>query len=421
MFNKRTLAVIKRELREKLFSRTFIVMTLLIPIFLFAFLAMQTFSLTFQGNGNANLEIISESPQINDALQKSFSDLQLVKDGIIKVKYSSMSKSGFHKNLDNFKNDLLGDKLTGIVFISDSALQNKRIEYYSKNPNNNSLFNKIKEPLNKALIDVHFKEQNLTEEQLAFARIGVDFSGFKITADQNVKHAGYGNTIVAFLFSFLLYFCLMFLGTMVMRSVVQEKNNRIVEVLLSSVSSTELMVGKIIGNSITGLVQMFIWLLPLIAIISTSWFILPADLTLSISMNFVFYFLINYLIGLTTFLGLFTSVGAIFDNEQDSQSGMWPIMILIMIPFFISISLINNPENPVARFASLIPFASIIVMPTRMTIIDVPNIEIILSFLINVIVMFLIFPFAGKIYRVGVLMTGKKPKWSEVVKWVKAK
>ena len=421
MFNRRTLAIIKRELREKLFSRAFILMTLLVPIFLFAILGMQTFFISMGGDTKANIEIISETPQLTGALVKSFQEQNDVKTGNLKVSFSTGTKSEFDTRLNSLKKDILNDKLTGIVFIPDSALKDKKIEYFSKNPNNTSLFNRIKQPINKALIEVYFTGQNLSEAQISFARASVDFNGFRISADKEIHQEGIGNTIVAFLFTFLLYFSLILLGTMIMRSVVQEKNNRIVEVLLSSASSTELMVGKILGNSITGVVQMFIWLLPLMAIISTSWFILPEELTLSITMGNIVFVLFNYFIGLITFLGLFASVGSIFDNDQDAQSGVWPVTILIMIPFFISLSLNDNPGNTIAKIASMFPFASIIVMPARIAITDVPAIQIVISILVSIATMLAIFPIAGKIYRVGVLMTGKKPKWSEVVKWLKVK
>ncbi len=419
MFNKRTLAIIKRELREKLFSRTFIVMTLLVPVFLFGVLGIQTFVIAFGGNTKSNIEIVSPSPEIIDAMQKTFAEPDFANNKNLKISFETMSSDNLKSFLNSSKVSLLNEKLTGIIYIPDSSLIDKKIEYYSKNPNNSSLLNRIKQPINKALIGVYFKNQNLTNSQLSFVRSGVDVDGFTVSSDKGIRQAGIGNTVVAFLFTFLLYFSLIMIGTMVMRSVVQEKNNRIVEVLLSSASSTELMVGKILGNSITGLIQMFIWLLPLMFIISTSWFVLPAEFTLSITMGNVLFVLFYYFIGLITFLGLFASVGAIFDNDQDAQSGIWPIMILIMIPFFIAISLNDNPGNTIAAVASMFPFASIIVMPARIAVTEVPVYQIVISVVVSLATMFVIFPLAGKIYKVGILMTGKKPKWSEVMKWIK--
>ncbi len=181
-----------------------------------------------------------------------------------------------------------------------------------------------------------------------------------------------------------------------MRSVVEEKNNRIVEVLLSSVSSKELLTGKILGMSITSLLQMAIWLLPVFFLISTTWFMLPPQITLSIGVPHLFYFLFNFFIALVTFLGLYATVGSVFDNDQDAQSGQWPLMILIMLPFFIAISMLSNPESNIARIASFVPFASLIVMPARMTILEIPLWQIILSSVINILVMLSIFPIFRK-------------------------
>jgi ABC-2 type transport system permease protein len=179
------------------------------------------------------------------------------------------------------------------------------------------------------------------------------------------------------------------------------------------------MTGKILGTGITGAAQMFIWLSPVIVVITTSVFTLPQDFNLKIDLGMIVYFLINYFIGLLTFLGLFASVGAIFDNDQDAQSGIWPVMMLIMIPFFIAITAQNNPDSALIQITSLLPFTSIIVMPARMTLVEIPILELLLAILINTATFIGIFILAGKIYRVGILRTGKKPTWSEVVKWFK--
>lgn len=419
MLNRRTLSIIKRELRVKLFSRTFIIMTLLIPVFMFGILALQTFLFHFTDSGNSFLIVASESQKILDNVQSELSLLPKEQEGKIEFMFEKLEKGYLDKRLNNIRNQILEEKITGLIFIPEQALKNKRVEYFSKNPNNNILLNKIKPSINKVLTDMYFIGRQLSNEELNFAKNNVDFSGFRISADKEIKEEGIGNTILSFLFTFLLYMSLIFTGQMTMSSVIEEKSNKIVEVLLSSVSSKELMTGKIIGTSLTALVQMAIWLSPLIVLISTTWFVLPPEFTLKLSMWHLLYFLINYFIALITFLGLFATVGSIFDNPQDAQSGIWPIMMLIMIPFFIAIGMQTNPENQIARIASFVPFASLIVMPARITLVDIPILQLILSMTINISVMILIFILAGKIYRVGILITGKKPKWSEVVKWFK--
>ena len=421
MFNKRTLGIIKRELRSRLLSRSFILTTVLIPIFLIGILVVQTFLMRFQGDEKYNLEIVTAKPELTKALNSEFDNNNQVKAGNLVISYNTLNSVQFEKHLTEIKPQILNKKISGVVYIPETALNNKDLQYYSVNPNNISLFNNLKGTINKVLVDNYFSGKELTNEEIEFARNDVDFTGFKVSEKSTFEKQGAGNMILAFLFTFLIYFSLILIGTMMMRSVVEEKNNRIVEVLLSSVNSKELLTGKILGMSITALLQMAIWLLPVFLLISTTLFILPPEITLSIGVSHLFYFLINFFIALVTFLGLYATVGSIFDNDQDAQSGQWPLLMLIMLPFFIAISMITNPESSIARIASFVPFASLIVMPARMTIIDVPLWQIVLSSVINIVVMISIFPISGKIYRIGILSTGKKPKWSEVVKWLKYK
>ena len=421
MFNKRTLGIIKRELRARLLSRSFILMTVLIPVFLMGILAVQTFLIKYHGDEKYSLEIITNQPGLTQSLHAEFENNDQVKAGNIKITYLTLDSLKFENHLVQIKPGILKKTISGVLYIPQSALNNKGVEYYSLNPNNYSLFNKLKSTVNKVLVDDYFKDRELTNEEINFARNDVNFTGFKVTEKATFEKAGEGNTSLAFLFTFLLYFALILIGTMMMRSVVEEKSNKIVEVLLSSISSKELLTGKILGMSITSLIQMAIWLLPVFLLISTTWFALPPEITLTIGVPHLFYFLFNFFIALITFLGLYATVGSIFDNDQDAQAGGWPLLMLIMIPFFIAISIISNPESSIARIASFVPFASLIVMPARMTILDVPLWQIILSTLINLAVMISIFPIAGKIYRVGILSTGKRPKLSEIIKWLKYK
>src|SRR4030065_777081 len=414
MVNRRTFSIVKRELKVKLFSRTFIIMTLLIPIFMLGIMGLQTFLFQYSDGENAFLIVASESQNVLDNIQTELSKMPKNQDGNVEFMFEKLDKKKVETRLNNIRTDILEEKITGLIFIPDEALKNKKVEYFSKNPNNNILLNKIKPPINKVLTDMYFVGKQLSREELEFAKDDVDFNGFRISADKEIKEEGIGNTILSFLFTFLLYMSLLFTGQMTMTSVIEEKSNKIVEVLLSSVSSKELMTGKIIGTSITALVQMAIWLSPLIILISTTWFVLPPEFTLKLSIWHLLFFMLNYFIALITFLGLFATVGSIFDNPQDAQSGIRPIMMLIIIPLFIAISLQSNPQSSVAKITSLLPFTSLLVMPARLTLVQVPSLEVIASVVINLVILFAIFPLAGKIYRVGIMVTGKKPKWSEV-------
>ncbi|MBU2506397.1 MAG: ABC transporter permease [Bacteroidetes bacterium] len=421
MLNFRTLAIIKRELREKLLSKAFIIMTVMLPVLMFVFIGFQAWIMDYAGDSNTKIEIITETIDLSALLENEFAETEYAKDTSYTFMYNVMPKAEIENYLRVRKTDIIDESLTGVVFVPLTALSDKKIEYYSKTPKNLTVSEKIEWPINRVLTSEYFKEKNLSKEELGFARKGIDLAGFKVSKEDSFEEQGYGNLVLAYLFIFLLYISLLMMGQMTMQSVQEEKNNRIVEVLLSSVSSTELMIGKIIGAAVTGTIQMAIWLLPVVAVISTAWFALPPEMAFDFTLAQLGYLLFNFFLGLLVFLGLFATVGAIFENAQEAQSGMWPIMMLIIFPFFIGVSMMKNPSNPVAYVASMSPFASIIVMPGRLTLVEVPIWELIVSVIVNIATIFAIFPLAGKIYRVGILRTGKKPTWREVIKWLKYK
>lgn len=419
MFNRRTLAIIKRELRTKLFSKSFILMTLLVPLFMILIFSIQYFIHSMSDEQRSDIIIVSDSDEILNKVQNEIFQTSAFKSGDLTSRTEKSEINNFESKLNQIKSDLINQRVTGVVFIPSSALQTKEVKYYSSNPNNSTLFYKIKPSINKALVEIYFSNKQLTQEEITFARKEVEINGFRVSSDNEVAQEGYGNRIAMVLFSFLLYMALLFSGSMTMNAVVEEKSNKIVEVLLSSASSTELMAGKILGTVIVELIQMAIWLSPMFLLLTTSWFFIPAEFMPQMSIGYIFYFLFNYGLALITYVALYATVGAIFDNPQDAQSGVWPLMLLIMIPFFIALGLESNSQTSLAIITSLLPFASLIVMPARILMVEVPIWQVLLAIVINVVVLIGIFKLAGKIYRIGILLTGKKPKWSEVFRWLK--
>jgi ABC-2 type transport system permease protein len=417
-FNK-VKVVIVRELREKLFSKTFIVMTLLIPGIILLTIGIQAFFKTYDDDVSKQIVIVAETPELKTELQNKFSEKDFVKEKKIVLTYETLSRSAFEKELAKLRPALADGSLSGVVFIPQTALRDKKIYYYSKTPNDKSVTYKLNSVINDVLVSEYFRGKGINENDLEFAKKSVDVKEMKVT-EKSIAEQNRGGEILTFVFVFFLYMSLLTSGQLVLRSVVEEKQNRIVEVLLSSINTNELMAGKILGSSVTAFAQMLIWLAPVVVAFSTSWLALPKELTIVVPAWQWVYFLFNFVLGLITFLGLFAATGALFDNEQDAQTGMWPLMLLIMIPFFIAFSLMNNPTNSLGRIASFVPFSAFFVMPARIGMLDVPTYEVILSIIVNLITLLLIIPVTGKIYRIAVLKTGKKPSWSEIIKWLRS-
>lgn len=418
MFNYRILAVIKRELREKLMSKAFIILTLLMPVIMIGFQALMV---SFQGDKGTKIEIVTEVHELTEECKKSFKSLPFVEDGSWTLSYNTVSRKDIKEYIDSKKGELLSKGLTGIIFIPQKALEDKGVEYYARTPNKLTITVKMNGPINNVLIDRYFSEKALTDEELTFARKSVQFNNFKVSKEEKIEKQAYGNFIIAFVFAFLLYMSLIMSGSGTMTAVIEEKNSKVVEVLLSSVNSRELMTGKVFGNTIITLAQMIVWLLPMIVVVSTTWSFMPPDLKFDISYGHFIYFLINLFLGLLIYQGLFAMVGAVFNTPQEAQQGVFPVILLILIPFFLSFSMINNPDNIIAVIASYFPFATIIVMPCRFTLVDMSFIYPLISCMINMVTLIFIFPIAGKVYRVGILRTGTKPTLREVIMWVKAK
>lgn len=419
MFNIRVFAVLKRELRERIMTKSFIISTLALPLIMVMIFGFQYLMISMEGDRGTKLFIASESEAVTAELKRTFSRINWVKDDDFTLSYATMRENEFETYISEHKSDILDGRVNGMVFVPASAMQDKQVRFYSKSTKNLNLEQKLGRVMNQVFINTYFKDKDVSPSDIRFARTNVNFNTFKVTKAEGIMKESGGNLALAYLFSFLLYISLLMMGTWMMNSVIEEKMNRVCEVILSSVNARELMTGKILGTALTGLLQMAVWLTPIVVVIFFKLPVLPSGLIVNLEAWQVIYFLLNFFVGLITFIGLFATVGAIFNNPQEASSGVTPIMMLIVIPFLITISMIKSPANALAEVSSLLPFASIIVMPARMTVIDVPLWQFVLSFIVNIGTILAIFPFAGKIYRIGILRTGKKPNFKEVIKWIK--
>ncbi|MFA8342821.1 MAG: ABC transporter permease [Rhodothermaceae bacterium] len=420
MFNNRVLAVLKRELRERVLTKSFIIGTLAFPLIMVGVIALQYIMRKFDDDKGVKLRVLTESVDLQNTIRNSFDKQEWVKDTSYVISYDLLADGDIGSYINENKSQVLDNEISGILFIPDSAKLNKEVAYYSKNAKNIAMERKLGRVINQLLIDNYFKDKDVSSEDIRFARNSVDFTIFKVTEDK-AEEENAGSLVLAYLFGILLYVGLLTMGSVALQTAIEEKSNRVVEVLLSSVNTKELMAGKIVGSTLTGLLQMFIWLIPVFVVAGTTLPFLPPEIAINMSVTQIAYFFVNFIIGLIIYIGLFATVGSIFDNMQDAQSAMFPLMMLIMIPFFMTFTMLENPDNTVGMYGSMAPFLSIIVMPVRMTLIDVPLIQILIALVVNVLTVFVMFPFAGKIYRVGILKTGKKPSWGEVVKWLKYK
>ena len=419
--------IIKSEYLRRVAKKSFILLTFLVP-FLFAATLFIPLWLSDIENGEVeNVAVVDQVGKYKDALIDT-SDFRFTFVEVQDVSVENMSSFVAYDIVVLIENDLLN--VPAITMLSE-----KQVPLDLKRYVENSLEKYVEEEkiasYNIPNLKTIIKE---SQTKIAITTIKLNEDGSPNVSSTEVASG------VGMLFMFLIYFFVFVYGTMVMNSVVQEKTNRIVEVIICSVKPFELMLGKIISIALVGLTQFLLWVFFIVVLIfiGSNFIEVPATQpTLSsvdenamtqvlqglMSVNFVeiiSFFVLYFIGGYLLYASLFASIGAAVDNETDTQQFVLPITIPILFAMYAGIYSIENPDGPLAFWCSLVPFTSPIVMMVRLPF-GVALWEKLLSLAILVATFLLTTWMAAKIYRTGILMYGKKITWRELLKWIKYK
>lgn len=432
--------IIKREFIAKVRNKTFIIMTFLSPILMVGMISLVAFLTKTSLEKSRTVAYVDASKlfseeDFND--DKTISFVNLFDIDLETAK--AITKKSDHYGL------LYIPKNTGIDSIS------KNIHFYSKDSPNLIMIADIEQTITTKLQTLKRKRLGIDIEKLNSSKVSVDvnlsnFSGERTSKLINGLKIGFG--IAA---GYLLMMLIIIYGNMVMRSVIEEKTSRIIEIIISSVKPFQLMLGKVIGTASAGLLQFFIWSVVLFVLMIVSSLVFGVDLTSNVSSMqgsseqieviktavendtqfiikefwrlpiasmfflFIFYFLGGYLL----YSSIYAAIGAAVDNETDTQQFMLPVILPLMLGVYIGFSsVIGDPHGTIATVFSMIPFTSPIVMLMRIPF-GVPWWEIAISMTLLIITFLVVLWLAAKIYRVGILMYGKKPTYKELYKWMK--
>jgi ABC-2 type transport system permease protein len=437
--------IIQREYFSRVKKKSFLIMTILGPL-LMAGLMIVPVWLAMRDKTDHQILVLDHSGLFIDKLPNTKQ---------IKFTYGAESIQSAKAKLKDGPFDL-------IMEIKGDALNDNKttpILYYKKQPGI-STEQYISNTMENILFDYRLQGDSIDLNKIDKARRPVEILTLKVTEDgKDEKTNTEINMAIGFGCAIAIYFMIFLYGSQVMRGVIEEKTNRIVEVIVSSVKPFQLMLGKIIGVALVGLTQFILWIV-LTLIISTTVNsilfkdqiadtakhnsqmekVMKNDLTAGIDkmdkvgspnevielfnnvnniniskvlMCFAFYFLFGYLL----YAALFAAIGSAVDSEADTQQFILPVTIPLIASFIIAQSVVTDPDSSMAQFFSIFPLTSPIVMMVRLPF-DVPIWELALS-MFMLIVGFLFFTWmAGKIYRTGILMYGKKTTWKELGKWL---
>lgn len=431
--------IIKREFIAKVRNKSFIVMTFLSPL-LFVGIAMFVGYLSSMKADTRQIAIHDETGRfVNEFLAKNKPSEE----------YNYQDVSAI--DLPTLKKSIEEEAYEGVLFIpkakNNAALENE-IQFISNESPSISFIEKTQDVIAKKMTLANLEAAHLDTLAIHQAEAKVAINLKKASGEQSLKGLNEIKIAIGGAFGYLIMMFIIIYGNMVMRSVIEEKTNRIIEIIISSVRPFQLMMGKIIGTSLAGILQFFIWaIIGLVLLFSASVFLganvgatnqIPPEMMQSaqnelatsaqmyvaeilnlpiaaILSCFVIYFIGGYFL----YSSFYAAIGAAVDNETDSQQFLLPIIMPLVLGVYIGFfTVVNDPHGTVATIFSMVPLTSPIVMLMRIPF-GVPLWQIALSITLLFATFFLVVWFASKIYRVGILMYGKKPTWKELYRWLK--
>lgn len=430
--------IIKREYLTKVRNKSFIVMTILSPIIMIALVVVVAYLSQLNNDKERTITILDDSGKLNRTFES--------KD---KTQYDFLENMSL-EDAKAFSKDTKAFGLLHIKDIDGLNFTSNDITFYSNESPSLNLISSLENQLEGRITNLVLSDKGVDMDVIESSKANIEisqesFEGEKTSKVDSLLKLGFGGAAGYLLFMFIIIY-----GNMIMRSVIEEKTSRIIEVIISSVKPMQLMLGKIIGTSLAGITQFVIWLIlgfVLLLLASTilgidmmqmqspmqegvqagidpevyngmvqdalvSFFHLPLT---NLILAFVFFFIAGYLL----YSSLYAAIGAAVDNETDTQQFLLPIIMPLVLAVYIGIfTVIEDPHGMVSTVFSFIPLTSPVVMLMRIPF-GVPIWQQLVSLGLLVLSFILVVWFAAKIYRVGILMYGKKPSYKEIIKWIK--
>jgi ABC-2 type transport system permease protein len=423
--------ILKREYLQRVRTRSFLVLTVLAPAIV-SVLMLAPAKFATMGQGAQHIVIVAANQQFGESVRQQLLTAPMAND---EEELNGTGDTAKQKPEDQYVIDLdanpteaerasLRDKvsnrsLDGYLWLTDDAVAARKISWYSRE----ILDSRERSWLSQAVSRV-VEQQELIRQGIASAQADqllqpIKVQPVRIEHGREAKGSGMGRFLEITIMVMLIYMAVLLYGISVMRSVLEEKNSRIIEVLLSSATSTELMTGKLLGVGAVGLTQIAVWLVMAGTVALPALAAQPnfSELQLSplVMVAFACFFVLGYLLYST----MYAAIGAITTTEQEGQQLQFAIVIPLVVSVFMLMPAIRTPDSAAVVWMSLIPFFSPIVMYARIVVQTPPLWQIALSVALLVGTVAGLVVLCARIYRVGVLIYGKRATVPEIIRWLK--
>jgi ABC-2 type transport system permease protein len=420
--------VTKREFLERVRNKWFIVVTIFGPVFFGVIMVLPAYlsvrgmrdvkvsdiriiDATGTGLGNRVATRLNGGP-MGDA---NATQVVLVAPGEVAAAESLATK------------DVMAKARRGYLVLDSLTIQQQRATYAGRNASSLGEMESIQNALRSALLGQRLEGEGLDPKRVeALTRIKVDMKAERIT-DKGRGGSGIGSAIFGFLIAFLLYMMIVLYGQAILRGVLEEKTTRVAEVIVSSVSPDVLLAGKVIGVGAVGLLQQAIWLGSAVALYQFREPIFlklgmpagPAIALPQVPPMLIAALVLFFILGYGLYAALFAAVGAMVSSQEDANQAAQPVVMLLVFSIIFAQPVMLNPTSRLAEIVSWVPFSAPVIMPMRMSAVQIPWYELVGTLTGVALTCALCVWISARIYRVGLLMYGKRPSMRELARWIR--
>lgn len=421
------LMIIRREYRERVTKKSFWIATAVFPVIMGALVIGSIVLANVAMEKQRKIVLIDATGVIAPLTATKLAEEKL-KDGqpawIVETAPLQGSVEDTHRAL---RGRIFSKELFGIVTIGPDLEAEDNFRLYGLRVSDIDAAVTIRGAIHEAVVAERLKKSQLGIDQAVLKGLTkrVELNTLQESETGEAIKTGFGQALaVTFGFVILMFMSLLLYGIAMLRGVLEEKSTRVMEVLLGSVSPNELMTGKILGIGLVGLTQMVVWMgtvgvLRLVAAEKLS----GGDMAWiqdALSPTKLVYFVVFFLLGYFFYTALFGAVGSVCNSEQEAQNLQQPLQMSLMIPYIMTFFLVRNPDSTVAVVMSMIPPFAPMIMFTRLSVGQVPWWQVVLCLVLLIGSTFLVFRAAAKVFRIGVLMYGKRPTVPEILRWARS-
>ena len=421
------LMVIRREYLERVRKKSFWIGVLVFPLITVGMVTIPMMAGMMNTGEQRKIALVDATGRLADPLRDHLKDQTLKNGEPMYVIEPVPLKGSIEATRKSLEPRVVGSELFGILTVGNDLDAKNNFQFYGKSVGNIEALSRLEHALQKCVVALRVDQLKVPIQPDVLERVtqGIDIESYQVNAGGEATQKGFVQTYFGtFGFVFILFMSMLLYGIAVMRGILEEKSNRIMEVLLGSLTPDQLMTGKILGIGLVGLTQFAVYMLTTVAVQlyimsrgsegNWNWLL---DMLSPLKM---LYFLIFFLLGYFMYTALFAAVGAVCNSEQEAQNLQAPVQYSLMIPMMMTFFFVQHPDSTAATIVSLIPLFTPMVMFMRISVLMPPFWQIALSIVLTSATILLLFKGAGKIFRIGVLMYGKRPTIPEIFRWARS-